>query len=163
MVKKVLIVILLVIIGFITLQTPEARAEYCFNTPSHPGRLKYLSTNEVTNCLVAVLVAPTLTPSATLEVAAIAFTLKIPNPFSGNINSIQDLFDATVTFLYFVAGPIVVIMIILSGLFFLFARDQADKITTAKRILTYALVGFAIILIGRGFIALIKSILALGG
>lgn len=75
----------------------------------------------------------------------------------------QDLFDAVITFLYYVAGPIVVIMIILAGLFFLFARDQADKINTAKKILTYALIGFAIILIGRGFIALIESILALGG
>ncbi len=106
--------------------------------------------------------SPPPPPPPPPEPAATSFTLYIRNPFSGGINTIEDLFNAAVTFLYFVAGPIVVIMIILSGLFFLFARDQADKINTAKKILTYALVGFAIILIGRGFIALINSILALG-
>jgi len=107
---------------------------------------------------------PITPPPVTPGPQGLPFTvLIIRNPFSGNIDTMQDLFDAVITFLYYVAGPIVVIMIILAGLFFLFARDQADKINTAKKILTYALIGFAIILIGRGFIALIESILALGG
>jgi NADH:ubiquinone oxidoreductase subunit 4 (subunit M) len=54
-------------------------------------------------------------------------------------------------------------MIILSGLFFLIGRGEEDKIRTAKKILTYALIGLVIVLIGSGFITLLESILALGG
>lgn len=90
--------------------------------------------------------------------------LRIPNPFSGpkGIKTLDDLFKAIINFLYYIAGPIVVIMIITAGLLFLFARDDSNKVQTAKKLLTYAIIGLAIILIGRGFIELLRTILALG-
>lgn len=91
------------------------------------------------------------------------FLFKIPNPFSGQIKTFNDLIDATILFLYYLAGPVVVVMIVYSGLMFLWGRGEPAKIKTAKDILFYALIGLAIILIGNGFVVLLKSILALGG
>lgn len=88
--------------------------------------------------------------------------LSIPNPFGGQLDTFNKLFDAIITFLYYLAGPVVVVMIIFAGLKFLFAKGEPSKITEAKNILWYAIVGLVIILIGRGFIALLESIIALG-
>ena len=92
----------------------------------------------------------------------IEFFFRIPNPFSGEIDTLDDLFNAAVLFLYYIAGPIVVIMIILAGLLFLFGRGEPSKVNAAKKILLYAVIGLVIILIGQGFIALLKNIIDLG-
>jgi hypothetical protein len=89
--------------------------------------------------------------------------LNIPNPFGGQLDTFDKLFGVVILFLYYLAAPIVVIMIILAGLLFLIGRGEPSKVQTAKKILTYAIVGLVIILIGRGFIALLESIFALGG
>lgn len=88
--------------------------------------------------------------------------LEIPNPFGGGIDTFQKLFDAVITFLYYLAGPVVAVMIIYAGMKFLFAKGDPGKVKEAKDILWYAVVGLVIILIGRGFIDLLESIIVLG-
>src|SRR3989338_1318660 len=88
--------------------------------------------------------------------------ISIPNPFSAKIDTFDDLLNAVINFFYFIAGPIVVIMIIVSGLMFLFGRGQPEKVNTAKRVLLWAVVGLVVILIGQGFVKLLESIIALG-
>jgi hypothetical protein len=91
------------------------------------------------------------------------FDFSIPNPFGGQIDTFDQLFGAILAFLYYLAAPIIVIMIILSGLFLLFGRGEPDKVQTARKILTYAIIGLVIILIGSGFVTLLRDIFALGG
>ena len=89
--------------------------------------------------------------------------LTIPNPFgTDSLDTFQKLFDVVITFLYYIAGPIVVAVIIWAGMKFLFAKGDPAKITEARNMLWYAVVGLAIVMIGRGFIALLQSIIALG-
>ena len=90
------------------------------------------------------------------------FLFEIPNPFAGSINTFDDLINAIILFLYYIAGPIIVAMIVLAGLFFLFGRGEPNKVEAGKKILFYAVIGLIIILIGRGFIELLYSILRLG-
>lgn len=47
---------------------------------------------------------------------------------------------------YFLAGAICVIIIIFAGIFYTIANGDASKITRAKNLLTYAIVGLVIIL-----------------
>ena len=61
------------------------------------------------------------------------------------------------------AIPIAVAMIVYAGILFLTSQGDPGKITKARQVLTYAVIGLAIILIGSGFITLIQSILELGG
>ena len=88
------------------------------------------------------------------------FEFKLENPIgAGNL---LELIDVLATWLFNLSIPIVVVMIVWSGVMFLISRGEPAKITKARQILLYAVVGFAIILIGKGFITLIESVLNLG-
>ena len=73
--------------------------------------------------------------------------------------TIDDLLLRIVSWMYALAAPIVVIMIIYAGLMFIFAKGDQQKVSTAKKILLYAIIGLAIILINIGFRCLIGSVL----
>src|SRR3989344_2503016 len=90
-----------------------------------------------------------------------SFLFSIPNPLQAN--NLVELIDVLATWLFNIAIPITVAMIVYAGIIFLISKGEPAKITQAKNILLYAVVGFAIILIGKGFITLIESILNLGG
>ena len=66
------------------------------------------------------------------------------------------------TWLLNIAIPIAVAMIVYAGVMFLTSRGDTTKVAQAKKILLYAVIGLAIILIGKGFITLIESVLNLG-
>ena len=78
------------------------------------------------------------------------------------VRSLVDLAKAIGRFLFQIAIPITVIIIIYAGLLFLTSGGNQDKVKKARLALLYAIVGLAIILIGQGFFTLIKSILNLG-
>ena len=86
---------------------------------------------------------------------------QIPNPLGGNITTLTNLIDVIATWIFNISIPIVVIMIIYSGIIFLTSQGNPGKVQQAKGILWYALVGLAIVLIGRGFVELVNSILNL--
>lgn len=87
-----------------------------------------------------------------------AFEFK--NPIEAE--NLIELLDVIATWLFNISVPIMVAMILYAGITFLISRGEPAKVTQAKNILLYAVVGFAIILIGKGFITLIESVLNLG-
>jgi len=89
------------------------------------------------------------------------FEFSLDNPLQAT--NILELIDIIATWLFNLAIPIAVVMIVYAGVTFLISRGDITKVTQAKKILLYAVVGLAIILIGKGFITLIVSILNLGG
>jgi len=50
-------------------------------------------------------------------------------------------------------------MIIYSGLLFMIAGGRDEKITEARKALTWSLVGLAVLLIGKNWVTLVRSIL----
>jgi hypothetical protein len=88
------------------------------------------------------------------------FDFNIPNPIAAE--SLVDLAKAIGRFLFQIAIPIAVIIIIYAGLLYLTSGGKPEQIKKATGALKYALIGLAIILIGQGFFSLIKSILNLG-
>ncbi len=87
-------------------------------------------------------------------------SFNIPNPIQAE--SLIDLAKAIGRFLFQIAIPIAVIIIIYAGLLYLTSGGNKEKVATAHKALWYAVIGLAIILIGQGFFTLIKSILNLG-
>ena len=85
---------------------------------------------------------------------------KITSPWAG-VNNIFDLLDKITDFLLNVSVPIAVILIIYAGVLFLTSAGNTARIGQAKNILWYTILGFAVILIGKGFYLLIESILNL--
>ena len=88
------------------------------------------------------------------------FRFSLDNPLEAK--NFLELIDVLATWLFNLAIPVAVVMIVYAGVIFLTSRGDPAKVTKAKQILLYAVVGLAIILIGKGFITLIESILNLG-
>ncbi len=91
------------------------------------------------------------------------YPFEIPNPLKGGATDFAGLVKIIAEWIFNLAIPIAVAMIVYAGILFLTSSGEPGKITKAKQVLTYAIVGLAIILIGSGFVTLIKSILELGG
>ncbi|MDP2648257.1 MAG: hypothetical protein Q8P35_03395 [Candidatus Yanofskybacteria bacterium] len=90
----------------------------------------------------------------------LSFTLDIPNPLESDDfgEFVTKMTDA----LFALAIPAAVFIIILAGVRFVLSQGNLTKIAEARKMLWYAIIGLAIILIGSGFISLIESILNLG-
>ncbi len=91
------------------------------------------------------------------------YSFNIPNPLKGGASDLTSLVKIIAQWIFNLAIPIAVAMIVYAGILFLTSAGDTSKVTKAKEVLTYAVVGLAIILIGSGFVTLIQSILELGG
>ena len=78
------------------------------------------------------------------------------------VADISGVINLIAQWIFNISIPIVVGLIIYAGLKFILARGESGKVSEAKKILQMALLGLAIILIGRGFVSLITSILSGG-
>ena len=91
------------------------------------------------------------------------YPFEITNPLKGGANDFTSLVKIIAQWIFNLAIPIAVAMIVYAGILFLTAAGEPAKVTKAKEVLKYAVIGLAIILIGSGFVTLIQSILELGG
>jgi len=77
----------------------------------------------------------------------------ITNPL--NYTTLEDL-------VFMVATAVVPLMIVIAGFYFVTSSGNPRQIDTAKKIILYTLIGYAIIFISRGLISVIKNILSGG-
>ncbi len=89
--------------------------------------------------------------------ATVDFT--ILNPIG--INNFQDLINLIGVWIFNLSIPIAVIIIIYAGILMLTAGGNPGKFKKGAEALKYAVIGLAIIFIGKGFVTLIQSILNL--
>lgn len=81
----------------------------------------------------------------------------VPDPLGGK--TFEQLVTDISYWIFNIGLPIAVIVIIYSGILFMMAGGNEEKINQAKKTFFWALIGSAIIIIGSGFISLIKDIL----
>jgi len=84
-------------------------------------------------------------------------TGKIENPLKAK--SFTELIRDIIDWLVAIGIGVAVIMIIYSGLLFMTAAGDEEKVTKAKKALTWSLIGLAVLIMGKAWIALIKDIL----
>lgn len=89
-------------------------------------------------------------------------SFELDNPLKGGASDLTGLVKIIAQWLFNLAIPIAVVMIVYAGVLFLTAQGNPGQVTKAKDVLKWAVVGLAIILIGSGFVTLIQSILELG-
>lgn len=92
-----------------------------------------------------------------LIVPAVSVAVEITNPLQ--YDTFKELIEAIANFLFNVALGVAPIMIIIAGFYFITAAGDTAKITTAKNIILYTLIGLLVILLSKGLIALLKSAL----
>ncbi|PIR41067.1 MAG: hypothetical protein COV31_02905 [Candidatus Yanofskybacteria bacterium CG10_big_fil_rev_8_21_14_0_10_46_23] len=99
--------------------------------------------------MVRILISPMVTQ----------VTQEFGNPIK--IGSFTGIIEVVFDWLVKIAIPIGVIMIVLSGVLMLVSQGNPAKVSQAKMILLYSIIGLAIVLVGKGFIEIIKSFLNL--
>jgi hypothetical protein len=62
-------------------------------------------------------------------------------------------------FISWIVGGLLVLMIIIGGYFILTAGGKPEQVTKGKQIIFYAIIGFAVMIISRGILAIIYKIL----
>lgn len=92
------------------------------------------------------------------SVALAQVTIAIPNPL-GDVQDIGGLLHRIAVFLLQIASPILVIMVLWAGFQFLTSAGEPEKLTTARKTLLWAVLGFAIVLINWGFSYIIREVL----
>ncbi len=120
----------------------------------------YITTSAAPSC------SATPTPTTTTSYTPFPSGYGNPGPGSGGFfadpygpTSLNVLLESIITWVFYLAIPIAIIMLVWAGLMMLTAAGNASKFDKGKKILTYAVIGLTIVFIGRGFISLIQSIL----
>lgn len=90
--------------------------------------------------------------------AAAEPVFELPNPLDAQ--TFEDLVSSIATWFELIMVPVATIMILYAAFLFMTSGGDEEKIKRAKRAITWAVVGVAIVLIGAGFITLIKSFLS---
>ncbi len=89
--------------------------------------------------------------------AAVVPEVEIKNPLK--FDTFHELLDKIIDFIFVVSIPITVIVIIVAGYMFIAAAGEAEKIAKARQAIQWALIGFMVILLAKGLIALFGQIL----
>lgn len=83
--------------------------------------------------------------------------ITIENPLKAK--TFEELISNIINFIFYLAIALVPLMVIIGAFYILTAGGEEKKVTTGKNIIFYAIIGFAIILLAKGLVAVIKDIL----
>ncbi len=90
---------------------------------------------------------------------AFAETYKIPNPF-GEDSTIWDIIGRIINFLFQIALVAGTFAIIYAGYLFLFSAGDPLKVSTARKLILYAIIGIIVVFLSKGIInILLKNVL----
>lgn len=88
-----------------------------------------------------------------------SYAIKLPNPIG--IDTFEELVNVIGVWIFNLAIPIAVIVIIYAGVIMLTAGGNPGRFQKGAKALWYAVLGLAVVFIGKGFVTLIESILSL--
>ena len=84
-------------------------------------------------------------------------SIRLTNPLG--VTSIADLINRITDYLVIIGAPIATVMIIWAAFQILTASGDPEKVTKGRKTITYAVIGYAIILAARGLALVIKNVL----
>lgn len=92
-----------------------------------------------------------------------SYTFNITNPLKGGPNDLFDIINIVTQWILYISIPLAVLWIMYAGFLMLTAGPKPENFKKGRDILTYTVIGLAIIFIGKGFVSLIISVIQLGG
>lgn len=95
--------------------------------------------------------------SLLLSLPIIVSAVEFQNPLE--YETFGELIDAIIKFIFYIAVVVAPLMIIIGAFYLLTAGGDPKKIGTGKNIIIYTLIGLAIVMLARGLIAMIESII----
>jgi heme/copper-type cytochrome/quinol oxidase subunit 2 len=86
--------------------------------------------------------------------------IELPNPLGGGNTTIAQLINNIAYYLsVYIAPPIVTLMILFAAFQILTAGDNPEKLTSAKNMILWTVIGYVIILIAWGITSIIQQLL----
>lgn len=82
---------------------------------------------------------------------------QICNPLK--VDSLQALLDAIINFIFWIGMTLAPVILIIAGFLYVTSAGDPKKVETAKRMILYALIGLVILLLAKGFVVVLKSII----
>jgi hypothetical protein len=95
--------------------------------------------------------------SFVLPTIVLANDVIIENPL--DVDSFEDIINKIIDFIFNIALVLAPLMIVWAGGLYITSGGNPDKITKARNIIIYTLTGFAVILLSKGFVVIIKQLL----
>lgn len=89
-----------------------------------------------------------------------AYTINLEDLFQST--TLEEIIERLVDLIFTVSIVLVPLMIVLAAFLLVTAAGNSEKITQAKKIITWSLIGFLIVLLSKGIIAMIKQLFGLG-
>jgi len=81
----------------------------------------------------------------------------LENPLEAK--SFEDILKTIVDFIFVISIPIATVMIMVAAFFFLTAAGDPERVSKAKQIILWTLIGLAIILFAKGLISVLREII----
>ena len=72
--------------------------------------------------------------------------------------TLADCVNNAINALIFIAAPIASIMVLIGGFQMMFAAGEPEKIARGRKTILYAAVGFAVIIMAKGVVVVLRSI-----
>ena len=84
---------------------------------------------------------------------------KISLPAVLGIRTIQELIDRIINFLLILGAPIATGMVLWAAYQILTAGANPDNVTAGRKTITYAVIGYTLLLVSKGIVLLIQKVL----
>lgn len=102
------------------------------------------------------IMSPAIAASSTPQNS---FKVEIKNPLAFN-GTIDQIIDNILNFLLTIGVPIAGLMFVWAGFLLLTSGGQEKKVTTARQTMIWAAVGLGILILSKGLVALVKTIIS---
>lgn len=73
--------------------------------------------------------------------------------------NVETVLTNVTNYIFWIATAITPVLIIIGALFFMTSAGEYEKITRAKHIITYTVIGYTIILLSRGLVYILEDVL----
>jgi hypothetical protein len=84
-------------------------------------------------------------------------SIELENPLEAD--TFEELVEGIINFVFMLALAVVPLMVIIGALYLITAGGNPTRVETGKKIIFFAMIGFAIVLLAKGLVALLKNIL----
>jgi len=81
----------------------------------------------------------------------------LPNPLEWD--TIEEVIVGVIDFILWIAIALVPLMIIIAAFFFLTSGGNPERVSTAKNIIFWTIIGFTIVLLAKGVVSMVKQII----
>lgn len=83
--------------------------------------------------------------------------ITIPNPIG--VDTFEELLNVLINFIFWVGIAIAPVVFIIAGFLYVISAGNAQKVETAKKMMWYTVIGLVVLLLAKGIVAVIKSVL----